>query len=118
MKDFSPRAMDRLMRYHWPGNIRELKNIVERAVILSRSNIIKAEDLPPTLTHDSILPHGDSHHQRYCMTPGRSLKEIERDMILLTLEDTGGNRTHAAKILGISRRTLQIKLKEYRMNKK
>jgi two-component system response regulator HydG len=50
------------------------------------------------------------------LSPGRSLKEVEKDMILRTLEETGGNRTHAARILGISRRTLQLKLKEYGIN--
>jgi two-component system response regulator HydG len=47
------------------------------------------------------------------LVPGRSLKEVEKEMIIRTLEETGGNRTHAAKILGISRRTLQLKLKDY-----
>jgi two-component system response regulator HydG len=50
------------------------------------------------------------------LTPGRSLKEMEREMILRTLEETGGNRTRSAKILGISRRTLQLKLKDYGIN--
>jgi two-component system response regulator HydG len=50
------------------------------------------------------------------LSPGRTLKEVEKDMIIRTLEETGGNRTHAAKILGISRRTLQLKLKEYGIN--
>ena len=50
------------------------------------------------------------------MTPGRSLQEVEREMIIWTLEEAGGNRTHAARILGINRRTLQIKLKEYGIN--
>jgi DNA-binding NtrC family response regulator len=53
---------------------------------------------------------------RVDLTTGRSLKEVEKDMILHTLDETGGNRTHAAKILGISRRTLQLKLKEYGIN--
>lgn len=116
VKDFSPRAIDALMRYHWPGNIRELKNTVERAVILSHSNTITANDLPLILTPDSAHQRGKLNDRRNYLAPGRSLKEVEREMILLTLEDTGGNRTHAAKILGISRRTLQIKLKEYRLN--
>jgi two-component system response regulator HydG len=51
------------------------------------------------------------------LRPGRSLKDVEKDMVVRTLEETGGNRTHAAKILGISRRTLQLKLKEYGINR-
>jgi two-component system response regulator HydG len=59
---------------------------------------------------------GDLKASRLDLSPGRSLKEVEKVMILRTLEETGGNRTHAARILGISRRTLQLKLKEYGIN--
>ncbi|MDX2499041.1 MAG: helix-turn-helix domain-containing protein, partial [Deltaproteobacteria bacterium] len=58
----------------------------------------------------------DLKESRIDLTPGRSLKEVEKVMILRTLEEAGGNRTHAARILGISRRTLQLKLKEYGIN--
>jgi two-component system response regulator HydG len=112
IKGFTPRAIDLLMRYEWPGNVRELENIIERGVIMSRGEVITPLEFPNDLQKlDDELK--DSH---ISLTPGRSLKEVEKAMILRTLEETGGNRTHAAKILGISRRTLQLKLKEYGIN--
>jgi two-component system response regulator HydG len=89
IKGFTPRATDLLMRYDWPG--------LEFPIELQNLD----EELK-----DSLID----------LTPGRSLKEVEKVMILRTLEETGGNRTHAARILGISRRTLQLKLKEYGIN--
>ncbi len=121
IKGFAPRAVDILMRHDWPGNVRELENLVERAVILSRGERIGAGDLPPALRQahetasDSIVDDGiDAAYPNG--SGGRSLKEVEREMILRTLSETGGNRTQAADILGISRRTLQLKLKAYGVN--
>ena len=112
IKGFSPRATDLLMRYSWPGNVRELENVVERAVILSREDIITPVQFP------NIIQNLDKEEEDrgINLTPGRALKDVERQMIIRTLEDTGGNRTHAAEILGISRRTLQLKLKDYGIN--
>ncbi|MGD8519874.1 MAG: sigma-54 dependent transcriptional regulator [Desulfobacterales bacterium] len=112
IKGFTPRATDLLMRYDWPGNVRELENIIERAVIMARGEVITPLEFPNELQKlDEELKTAQVD-----LSPGRSLKEVEKDMILRTLEETGGNRTHAAKILGISRRTLQLKLKEYGIN--
>jgi len=100
------------MRHPWPGNVRELENVVERAVILAREDMVTPVEFPDAirdLDTSSAAPD-------VTLTPGTSLKEVERRMILRTLEETGGNRTHAADILGISRRTLQLKLKEYGIN--
>jgi two-component system response regulator HydG len=91
---FTPRATDLLMRYDWPGNVRELENVIERAVIMARGEMITPLEFPIDLQN----------------------KEVEKVVILRTLEEVGGNRTHAARILGISRRTLQLKLKEYGIN--
>ncbi len=111
IKAFTPRAIDLIMRYDWPGNVRELENTVERAVILTRNERITPDDLPASFCEKDAecAPEMD-------LAPGRSLKEMEQEMILKTLEETGGNRTKAADILGISRRTLQLKLKEYGVN--
>jgi two-component system response regulator HydG len=101
------------MRHGWPGNVRELENVVERAVIMTRGEMITSEEFPDALKEldkEAKEPEID-------LIPGKSLKEVEREMILRTLEETGGNRTHAARILGISRRTLQLKLKEYGINR-
>jgi two-component system, NtrC family, response regulator HydG len=109
IKGFSPRATDLLMRHQWPGNVRELENVVERAVILSRGNLITPAEFPSAL---QAMDRSDEN-EAPDLSPGRSLKEVERQMIIRTLEEVGGNRTHASQILGISRRTLQLKLKEY-----
>ncbi len=109
IKAITPRAKDWLMRYHWPGNARELENVMERAVILSRGDVINPDLLPPA------MHPGDDETSLYENSdfPGGSLKEMEKQMIMRTLEETGGNRSKAAEILGISRRTLQLKLKNY-----
>jgi two-component system response regulator HydG len=109
LKGFTPRATDLLMRYDWPGNVRELENIIERAVIMARGEMITPLEFP----NDLQKLDGELKESQIDLSPGRSLKEVEKVMILRTLEETGGNRTHAARILGISRRTLQLKLKEY-----
>jgi two-component system response regulator HydG len=112
IKGFTPRAMDLLMRHTWPGNVRELENVVERAVIMARGDMISPDDLPDTIRELDK----EVEKVRIDLTTGKSLKEVEREMILRTLEEMGGNRTRAADILGISRRTLQLKLKEYGVN--
>jgi two-component system, NtrC family, response regulator HydG len=113
IKGFAPRALDMLMRYEWPGNVRELENVIERAVILTRNDIIAPVDLPATL--QSLLRE-DEPSAFAGDEPAHTLKAAEKQMILRTLEQTGGNRTRAAQILEISRRTLQLKLKEYGIN--
>ncbi len=112
IKGFTPRAVDLMMRHEWPGNVRELENVVERSVIMARGEMITPMEFPEILKKlDDELKANSVNFE-----PGRSLKEVEKEMILRTLEETGGNRTHAADILGISRRTLQMKLKEYGIN--
>ena len=112
IKGFTPRATDLLMRYDWPGNVRELENIIERAVIMARGEMITPLEFPFDLQDLDV----ELKESRIDLTPGRSLKEVEKVLILRTLEEARGNRTHAAGILGISRRTLQLKLKEYGIN--
>ncbi len=113
LKDISGKAMDLLTRYDWPGNIRELENGIERAVILARGEIIAPADLPPIIQALSK----DREIQGLNLPSGISIQEVEKALILKTLEDTGGNRSRAAEILGINRRTLQNKLKEYGISK-
>lgn len=108
IKGFLPRTMDLMMRYDWPGNIRELENAVERAVLLCRDEYISPEDLPVPVQKTE----GEGQ-ARVSVPPGMTLKEVEKEVIVQTLEETGGNRTQTARILGISRKTLQNKLKEY-----
>jgi two-component system response regulator HydG len=106
--------MDFLIRYPWPGNVRELENVIERAVIMTRGDIVAPEHFPDTLK--GHINNGQAKEP--ALTTGRSLKEVEKEMILKTLDDMGGNRTRTAEILGISRRTLQLKLKDYGIKRK
>ncbi len=92
-----------LVAYDWPGNIRELQNVIERAVILG-GEMILPRDLPDALTG----PVGRGRSDR-----PSSLRDLEREAILEAIENAGGNRRIAAQKLGISRRTLQYRLKEY-----
>ena len=96
-------ALKALRAHHWPGNIRELQNVLERAVILARSEVTSAE-LPEIfqLASHGVLP-----------AEGGLLKEAEHQVIIAALKATAGNRRLAADRLGISRRTLQYRLKEY-----
>jgi len=111
LKEISPKALDLLIRYDWPGNIRELENCIERGVIVARGEVIAPVDLPPQV---QALSAG-KEEPGIQFPLGISLQDVEKALILKTLEDTGGNRSRAAEILGINRRTLQIKLKEYGM---
>ncbi len=102
------RAAERvLLAYSWPGNVRELKNSMERAAILAPGEWVLPEHLPPALRGAQGRPSPRSGRE------GKSLAEIEKEAILEALERCGGNRTKAAKVLGISRRKLLYRLKEY-----
>ncbi len=108
IKGIHPQAMNLLIQYPWPGNIRELENTIERAVILCLAEQITPQDLPP---HLLSAVGGDSRP-----TPadgGVSLRDMEREVIRSTLAKTGDNRSQTAKILGIARQTLLNKIKEY-----
>jgi transcriptional regulator with PAS, ATPase and Fis domain len=102
-------ALDLLTSYAWPGNVRELENVIERAVTLNRTGRITAEDLPSRVRLDSstpvnVAPKGDDLAGLFAGMP--SLNEIQRRYLLYVLEATGGNRSRAAEIIGISRRTI------------
>ncbi len=109
IKAMSGKMMDLLVRYDWPGNVRELENVIERAVILARDEVLVPADLPPQIRMFS----GEEGQDAFAIPTGMSLDEMERALIVKTLDETGGNRTRASEILGINRRTLQNKLKEY-----
>ncbi len=110
IRGFEPGAMDAFIRYSWLGNVRELENIVERTVIMCRRDIISVDDLPPAIA-GSEQKEGESE-----FVIGSSLRELEKDAIWRTLRYTEGNRTKTATILGITRKTLQNKIKEYQLN--
>jgi two-component system response regulator HydG len=112
IRAISGKALDLLMRYEWPGNIRELENSMERAVIMARDEVIVPADLPLQI---QMLSREEGITE-FGIPSGISLDEMERALIVKTLEDAGGNRTRTAEILGINRRTLQNKLKQYVLN--
>lgn len=114
LNGFTPKAMDQLVHYNWPGNVRELENVLERAVIMARGRLITAEEFPSNLK--ALDPEPEPKVPEANPPAERSLKQMEKEMILQTLSESDGNRTRTAKILGISRRTLQLKLKEYGVN--
>jgi len=108
IKGFTPRSLDRMLRYSWPGNVRELMNTVERGVVLSRSDYLDESDLSP------ILLGKESLEDNQGMATGESsLESVEKVTILKTLEEAGGNKSEAARRLGITRRTLHQKLRKY-----
>ncbi|MHC4494074.1 MAG: sigma-54-dependent transcriptional regulator [Planctomycetota bacterium] len=116
---FNPDAMAMLVHTRWDGNVRELRNLVESLVVLAPGDEIGVDDLPPeyrgAVGAAADVPTAESHPGEAGEPRGETMDEIERRAILGALEKTGGNRTQAAEILGIGLRTLQRKLKEYRM---
>jgi DNA-binding NtrC family response regulator len=108
VKGLAPGTLQALLAHDWPGNIRELENAIERAVVLAQSTELTADDLPPVLRGPRPLGSGSSS-----LIPGASMATIEREAILRTLEMVQGSTGRAAEILGISVRKIQYRLKEY-----
>lgn len=106
-KRLSDEAMQLCQRYPWPGNVRQLRNTMERLVITCRNSIVDVPDLP-----DFLRQH-DQTAVTFAVRPGMSLAELEKLLIRQTLNHVSSNREQAAKVLGISRRALQYKLKRY-----
>jgi DNA-binding NtrC family response regulator len=102
----SPAAMNLLQQYPWPGNVRELENAVERAMVVSQEPELREQDF--------TLKARNGNHA----SSSRSLEDVEKDHILRVLEDSSGNQTRAAEVLGIDRVTLHHKLKKFGWNRK
>jgi two-component system response regulator AtoC len=100
-KAISKDAFSKLMRYEWPGNVRELENVLERALVLSRGGVIEEHDI--VLESDAVSRAG----------VGESLADVEKSHVTSILEHTGWNLSEAAKLLGIHRNTLRLKIKHY-----
>ncbi len=98
---FTDDALDVLRRYPWPGNVRELENLVQRVLVMAESDIIEVRDLPAAMRFSSPRGFGLD----------RTLAEVESDHVRAVLEGVGGNKTQAARILAIDRKTLRQKLK-------
>ncbi len=110
-KGFTPAAMDALMKHSWPGNVRELENAVERAVILSMGQYISEKDLPAEVVKNYRQDHDSPENMPEL--GGKSLGEVETMALMQTLKQTRGNKTEAAKLLNITRTTLNNKIKKY-----
>ncbi|HEX5049234.1 MAG TPA: sigma-54 dependent transcriptional regulator [Gammaproteobacteria bacterium] len=106
-RDFSSQSMKRLQSYHWPGNVRELKHVVQRASIMSNPDVSELE-LPERFES----PFGEQE-ERQGLTIGRSLRDVERELIMRTLEHLNGDKRAAAETLGISLNTLYNRLNAY-----
>jgi len=110
----SEEALKRLMEYDWPGNVRELENVVERAVVLSRGQIITSRELPfGDHEADEHEGEGESDVSAEKSFFKKSVSQFEKDLIMKALRDANGNRSKAAEMLGIYRRLLYAKIKEY-----
>lgn len=99
---FSENALQALQSYYWPGNVRELENIIQRLVIMSESDAIDAPDLPSLMRYSALKGVG----------PHRTIAEVEAEHILSVLASVNNNKTKAAEILGIDRKTLREKMKK------
>ncbi len=109
----SAEALARLRRHHWPGNVRELENTIQRAVALCAGSVIQAEDLLLVTAPVSAEAPSSPSPSQGIPAGFTTMREMERELIRKTLEETGGNRTRSAKVLGISLRTLRNKLNEF-----
>jgi DNA-binding NtrC family response regulator len=112
-------ALERLMAHAWPGNVRELKNSIERSALLAGGRPILAEHLPIEVQKSAApvdAPMPESTSSEVVSLPiGMSMDHAEREMIRTTLLHTSGNKTRAAKILGISLKTMHNKVKKYEL---
>jgi DNA-binding NtrC family response regulator len=106
IEGIEPKAVSALYAYSWPGNIRELRNCIESAVVLCKTQAIGPEDLPPSVGNSS-------EENAIRITPGTSMADAEKAVILGTLGHLRGNKSRAAEVLGIGRKTLHRKLKDY-----
>lgn len=115
VRGITPQAMDLLLRYSWPGNIRELENVLERSVILLQGEYISEKELPLAIQNLAPNDRKDSGRdaREFFFRDASTLVEMERQAVLKALEETGGNKSEAARLLGITRRTLKLKLRKY-----
>jgi DNA-binding NtrC family response regulator len=103
-----PEAMRAMLAYSWPGNVRELANVLERAQILAENHVITLEDLPENLVSAVPASATEAGDPRY-------LREVERRHVQAILQQEKGNKVHAARVLGISRRSLYRLMEKYRL---
>jgi transcriptional regulator with PAS, ATPase and Fis domain len=110
MRQIAPEALEALVGYAWPGNVRELESVVERTLLLAEGDVVRLDDLPPAVR----MRGGAGARGLPIEIPdeGLDLDGLERSLILRALDKSGGNVTRAARLLGLSRRTLQYRLEK------
>jgi DNA-binding NtrC family response regulator len=109
--DFTAEALHQLMNYSWPGNVRELRAAIEHAVVLCRGDKITVRDLPPSVRGETAA----SEAARLLTRGDLTVKEAEKQLMIRALKETKGNRTQAAKLIGMSRRTFHRKMHTYHL---
>lgn len=112
IKRMDMNALQKIHNWSWPGNVRELQNVIERSCLMSSKETLSAEDI--NIETSSLQSAEEQREAEGFVKTGMTIQEAEKRLILKTLEHTGKNRTQAAKILGISIRTLRNKLNEYK----
>src|SRR5256885_4433608 len=112
-KRISPEVMRRFTQYRWPGNVRELRNTLESMMVLADGEMLTERDLPDRVAEASLAPSTPKE-----LPTGLTMEELERLAITKALDESSGNRTHAANRLGISVRTLQRKLRQYELERR
>ena len=103
----SKEALDLLTAYRWPGNVRELRNVIEAMVLMSRETVLPASAVP------AYVREPDERVDPLKSLSGLKLNDVERVLVVNTLKDVAGNRERAARLLGVSTRTLYRKIQEY-----
>lgn len=116
VNDFTAEALEALMNYGWPGNIRELRAAVEHAVVFGRGEKIGLRDLPPRVRNEASASPAPARGKSVLAQPDLTVKEAERQLIMRALQETEGNRTEAARKIGMSRRTFYRKLQTYNLD--
>jgi two-component system response regulator HydG len=120
VQGFSRSARKALLAYHWPGNIRQLRNVIERMLVLDSDGVLDVDGLPPEI---AVLVRDQPAESTVEVPPGadglvgKPIADVERHYIYRALELTNGNREEAATMLGIGERTLYRKIKEYELKR-
>jgi two-component system response regulator AtoC len=113
VKGLSKETQKAFSEYNWPGNIRELKNVIERAMILEGEDFILPDHLPGELLHRDVLPRGSGGIDIRIPPGGIDIEEVEKELIRQALDMTNGNQTRSAKILNLTRDTLRYRMQKF-----
>lgn len=121
IKEVAPEVKELFLAYEWPGNVRELENLMERLALMAKEDRIGSEDIPPELKNapatSAALAYRETHPKPLKDFMRSHLEDLEKQMIIRTLEECGGNVTRAAQQIGISRKGLQLKMIKYQLRK-